>query len=168
MKTDNRSTTLELQKGNLSFSAAHFTIFSETEREMLHGHDYHVYIALSYRLNEYGLNFDYRLYKAKSQKIIQQVDHRLLIAEYSKYLNIQEEGEYYQVIFNQDRMLFLKKEVVLLPLHNITLEELSQWFLTQFTKDTEQLETHQIDDVTIKIHTAPGQSASAFWERQKT
>ena len=32
-------TTIEIDKENLKFSAAHFTIFSGTERERLHGPD---------------------------------------------------------------------------------------------------------------------------------
>ena len=165
MNALNHSTTLELQNGKLHFAAAHFTIFSATERETLHGHDYRVYIALNYQLNEQGLNFDYRFYEEKAHQIIDQVKFRLLIPTKCEFLHIEEKDEYYQVIFNKDKMLFLKKDVILLPIHNITLEELSQWFLGQFIADQSQLNDHHIDQVTIKIYKATGQSASACWYR---
>ena len=45
MTQTQRTTTLELYKEEMKFSAGHFTIFSATERENLHGHNFSVYVA---------------------------------------------------------------------------------------------------------------------------
>ena len=41
-----RLTTLRIGKESHKFSAAHFTVFSASERERLHGHNYGVSIRL--------------------------------------------------------------------------------------------------------------------------
>ena len=52
--------TIELFKEAMKFSAGHFTIFSETERERLHGHNFTVYVALTGEVNDKGMIADYR------------------------------------------------------------------------------------------------------------
>ena len=42
-----RLSTIEIYKENMKFSAAHFTIFSDTHREHLHGHNYTAHVALT-------------------------------------------------------------------------------------------------------------------------
>jgi hypothetical protein len=49
-----RRTVIEIQKEYLHFSAAHFTIFSATVRENLHGHNFHVGAQLSRRSGTLG------------------------------------------------------------------------------------------------------------------
>ncbi|MDB3933713.1 6-carboxytetrahydropterin synthase, partial [Luminiphilus sp.] len=41
-----RLTTLHIEKEAHKFSAAHYTIFSATERERLHGHNYFVSVRI--------------------------------------------------------------------------------------------------------------------------
>ena len=43
-------TTLYIDKESHKFSAAHYTIFSATERERLHGHNYVVVVELSAKM----------------------------------------------------------------------------------------------------------------------
>ncbi|MFP2903776.1 6-pyruvoyl trahydropterin synthase family protein [Pyxidicoccus sp. 3LFB2] len=54
-----RTTTIELHKEEMKFSAGHFTIFSATHRENLHGHNFTVYVALTGAVVENGLLSDY-------------------------------------------------------------------------------------------------------------
>ena len=58
-----------------------------------------------------------------------------LIPEKSPYLNIETDDHHYQMTFNHESMWLLKKDVVLLPLENVTLETLSQWFVDQVMHD---------------------------------
>src|SRR3954453_2881336 len=56
-------TTIEITKDYLHFSAAHFTIFSATERENLHGHNFDVSCSLDTSVGPNGLAFDYNVVK---------------------------------------------------------------------------------------------------------
>ena len=57
------STTIEITKDYLHFSAAHFTIFSATQRENLHGHNFDVSCSLDTVVGPNGLAFDYNVVK---------------------------------------------------------------------------------------------------------
>ena len=52
-----------------------------------------------------------------------------------------------------------------MPLTNITVEELSRWFVNELIKETAELDRHRIDKVVVKVFSAPGQSASHEWQR---
>lgn len=128
-----RLSTIELSKQRLGFSAGHFTIFSATEREALHGHNYQVCCAITSQVGELGLSFDYRYYKDQIAERCKQVDEIFLIPQDSPYLKIEEQENYYFIHFNKEKIPFLKQDVKFLPLVNISVEELSHWFFTAFS-----------------------------------
>ena len=156
-----RLTLVEIQKEENEFSAGHFTIFSATEREDLHGHNYSVSIAIQALLNDDGLSFDYRIYKKKCQALCQTLDRRFLLPSLSPYLKLEETPDMWIAHFNQERIPFLKRDVLILPISNITIEELSGWFLQQLTNDAEQMKAHHIQNITVKVFNGPGQSGGA-------
>jgi len=161
MKT--RLATIELHKESMKFSAGHFAIFSATERERLHGHNYTVCVALTTEITDEGYSFDYRHYKKKIHHLCEQLNMIFLLPENSKHLRIEDEGECYGCYFNNEKIPFLKKDVLLLPVTNITVEELSNWFVEQLTQDTQDLLKHRIQKIIVKVYSAPGQSGSSMW-----
>jgi 6-pyruvoyltetrahydropterin/6-carboxytetrahydropterin synthase len=158
-----RISTIELHKQYFNFAAGHFTLFSETDRENLHGHNYRLYCALTFQYDEQGLSFDYRHYKRKLKELCQHLDHITLIPALSPYLKIHENSDSCVVHFHNEQIHFLKRDYRLMPLYNITVEELSRWFLDRLLADKTELKHHHIVGITIKISSAPGQSASANW-----
>ena len=160
-------TTVELQKESMKFSAGHTTIFSATEREPLHGHMYAVYLALTTWIEENGMTFDYRYYKERIHKLCRHLNQTFLMPQFSPFLTYSEDDEYYYFTFNHKKMPFLKEDVTLLPVSNITVEELSRWFVMKLIDDTEELERHRIEKIVVKVFSAPGQSASHAWQREE-
>lgn len=158
-------TTVELQKESMKFSAGHTTIFSATEREPLHGHMYAVYLALTTSIENNGMTFDYRYYKERIHKLCKQLNQTFLMPQFSPFLKYAEDDEYYYFTFNHKKIPFLKEDVTLMPLTNITVEELSRWFVNELIQDTNELNAHRIDKVVVKVFSAPGQSASHEWQR---
>jgi 6-pyruvoyltetrahydropterin/6-carboxytetrahydropterin synthase len=144
-----------------SFSAGHFTIFSETEREDMHGHNYNVAVSMQVELQDNGMSFDYRVYKNKLKDLCQQLDRRFLLPSQSHYLKIEDAGDMWIGHFNQEKIPFLKRDVLILPICNITIEELSHWFLEQLTQNKEELDTYRIKDITVKVFNGPSQSGAA-------
>lgn len=160
-----RFSTIELFKEDMKFSAGHFTIFSNTVRENLHGHNYNLYASFTTQINDEGLSFDYRFYKEKLYQLCQNLDETVILPGKSKYLTFGEQGNYYHVTFNHEVMIFLKRDVTILPIFNVTVEELSNWFLQQVLADKKELTDNKIKDVKVKVFSGPGQSGSAVWEK---
>jgi len=158
-----RNTIVEIHQSEISFSAGHFTIFSATERENLHGHNYNVSLALHTELQENGLSFDYRFYKTKLLDLANQLDRRFLLPAHSEHLKLEQVNDMLFAHFNHERLPFLSRDIKILPLSNITIEELSHWFLQQLLEDSASLQEHYIHEITVKVYNGPGQSGAASW-----
>ena len=158
------STIVEIKHPSLKFDSAHFTIFSKTSRENLHGHNYSVAIKLITDYPKDGLNFDYRQYREMILKHCQQLDKTLLLPLHSPFLEIQENDKYVICTFNNKEMPFLTEDITLLPISNITIEELSRWFLTKILENKQQLSSDKIQKITVQVFNSPAQSASVSWD----
>lgn len=157
--------TVELQKESMKFSAGHTTIFSATDREPLHGHMYGVYLALTTWVEENGMTFDYRYYKERIHKLCRSLNQIFLMPQFSPFLEYAEDDDYYYFTFNHKKIPFLKEDVKMMPLVNITVEELSRWFINELILDKDELDKHRIEKLVVKVFSAPGQSASHEWHR---
>lgn len=162
-----RLASLKINKEEFSFSAGHFTIFSATEREQLHGHNYYVSIEFDKVIEDNGLSFDYRFYKKKIIALCDQLDRHFLLPSNSPYLRIDDEGEYWVAHFNQKKLPFLKEDVIILPITNITIEELAYWFLQKILEHKQDIDKHAIQKITINVYNGPGQSGGATWVREE-
>lgn len=162
MNLQPRYTTIEVYEESLKFEVAHFTIFSPTVRERLHGHNYRVYFSMTAPIGTLGITFDYDIYKKKLIALCQHLDKHLLLPGESPVLKITEENPYFYVYFNEEEMHFLKTDCLILPIRNISLEEMSQWFLEQITQDAD-FEKHAINKLVIKVSSGQGREASATW-----
>jgi 6-pyruvoyltetrahydropterin/6-carboxytetrahydropterin synthase len=152
---------LHFHKGKLKFSIGHFTIFSETERETLHGHNYTLDVMVTTEMGEPGITFDYRLFEEKLIQLCRQLNWFCLIPKNSPYLLVEEEDPHYKITFNHESMWLLKKDVVLLPLENITLETLSQWFVDEIESDHEFVKRFHVKELIIKVFNGPCHAAEA-------
>ncbi len=160
-----RLATLELFRERMGFSAGHFTIFSATEREHLHGHNYQLHVLLTTEVEEtYGLTFDYRRYKDTLYARCKSLNETFILPKYSPYLTLKTEGEYVIAIFDNKKISFLKTDVTVLPIRNATVEELSLWFLQPMIEDEEDLESNKIVRLEVKVSSSPGQYGSTAWE----
>ena len=156
------STTIEISKEYLHFSSAHFTIFSETERENLHGHNFYVTATVDAPVGANGLAFDYNLLKNKLKVLCDSLDEKVLLPERSPYLDVSEDNGYVIAQFGDERIPFLHRDVLTMPIRNIAVEELAPWFLDQLINDPEVEELNLIE-VRIRVSSGPGQWAGATW-----
>ena len=122
---------IEVVRESLHFSAAHFTIFSKTERENLHGHNFRLNGVFESEINEDGLCFDYGKIKKILQQICDELDERFLVPEKSPHLTIREEEDTVSIIFNEETLVLPSHDVHFLPIRNITVEELADWVATR-------------------------------------
>lgn len=162
--TMKRQCLIEIDKQYFNFSAAHFTIFSATERERLHGHDYQVSAKILSPVGDDGLCFDYGLAKTRLKSICAELDEYMLLPRFSPHLQVEEDEHYYYAHYNQQRMPFLKQDTKVLPVANITVEELTHYLLGQMA-DPEFVDKHQINRLEIRVSSGTGQWGTSTWER---
>jgi 6-pyruvoyltetrahydropterin/6-carboxytetrahydropterin synthase len=161
-------TTIEITKDYLHFSAAHFTIFSATERENLHGHNFDVGCFVDTVIGDDGLAFDYNVIKSKLEDLCNELDERMLLPANSPYLSFEREvhtpQDYLIVRFADERIPFLDRDALLLPIRNATVEEFARWFVDRLADDS-KVSALPISALRIRISSGPGQWASCQWRR---
>ncbi len=158
-----RLAIIELHKEELKFSAGHFMLFSATEREKMHGHDYMISAAFHTLIKSNGMAFDCREYKQKLAKFCQLLDYQFILPGQSDFMRLEDTGDRWIAYFGQETFSFLKKDVVVLPISNVTLEELSYWLLQQLTQNEQELKKHCIQGIALKVFNGRGESGAANW-----
>jgi 6-pyruvoyltetrahydropterin/6-carboxytetrahydropterin synthase len=160
-----RLTTIYIDKESHKFSAAHFTIFSATERERLHGHNFSVAARLVAPVDDNGLTGDYAVYKAEIRKLCDSLDEYTLLPDQSLFLDVVEEGEYYRVSHHTQEMRFLRSDTLLLPVRNTTVEDLSHYLLSILVQDTDFLDAQDVREIELMVSSGPGQTGGSLWRR---
>ena len=157
-----QNTTIEISKEYLHFAAAHFTLFSATERENLHGHNFQVTLDADAPMQDDGLTFDYNILKKAVKQLCDDLDEQVLMPTRSPYLEIDEQDDYTYIVFNGERIPFLQRDLTLLPIRNITVEELAQYLLGKLL-EREDIQALDIDNMLLRCASGEGQWASAKW-----
>lgn len=148
--------TIEVIRESLHFSAAHFTIFSKTERENLHGHNFRLNGVFESEINAEGLCFDYGDIKKILQNICDELDERFLVPRNSPHLNIREDEGTVSIEFNGETMVLPTHDVYLLPIRNITVEELANWIAMRLEVE-ENFQGLNIHRMEIRVASGSGQ-----------
>ncbi len=159
-----RIATVELHKEELKFSAGHFMIVSGLERETMHGHDYQIQVSFNTTITENGMAFDCRTYKAALLRLCSSLDYRFILPAESVYLRLEETDTHYIAHMQQEQIPFLKRDAIALPICNVTMEELSNWFLQQLIQDRLMLKKDGIHGITVKVFNGRGESGATTWQ----
>ena len=157
-------TTIDIDKEDLKFSAAHFTIFSRTERERLHGHNFRVAVSVTAPVGQDGMCFNYQKLKKRVRRLCAELDEYTLLPAESPYLNVAEDDNHYIAKFHEETLYFAKPDTKLLPVRNTTVEEFSRYLLFRLLEDTNFIESEKIRRVELKVSSGPGQWGTACWE----
>ncbi|MEE9255282.1 MAG: 6-carboxytetrahydropterin synthase [Pseudomonadales bacterium] len=157
-------TTIEISKEYLKFSSGHFTIFSATERESLHGHDFAVTCDVTAPLDDNGMAFDYRLLKGKLKALCDSLDEHVLLPGESPHLELRDEGNTIVAVFGDEEIGFLKRDVQVLPIRNATVEEFARLLLGRLTEDPD-IQHWDLRRARIRVSSGDGQWASSTWEK---
>jgi len=157
-----RLTTLYIDKESHKFSAAHYTIFSATERERLHGHNYSVSVQIVAPVGNNGFSADYNLYKTRLATLCEALDEYMLLAGDSPYQQIEEAGACYRVTYAGQEMLFLQSDTLVLPVRNATVEEFSHYLLQGLLAESAGDDLREIE---LCVASGPGQKGCASWRK---
>ena len=150
---------LFLKKQNFKFSSSHFTIFSETKAEYLHGHNYQV--AVKVMLDEVDksteMAVDFNVVKKAVRAVCDQMDEKILLPNKSSFLKITESPHYkkHTEVRFQDRIYcFPSNEIFYVDANNITSESLARFIHQQLAK------VLSFKNVTVTVYETAGQAAS--------
>lgn len=155
-----RLTTLHIDKQAHKFSAAHYTIFSATERERLHGHNYGVSARIVAPMGPEGFSADYNVYKRRLKALCDGLDEYMLLAGNSPHQQISEIDGEYHVVFNGKTLRFPVDETLLLPVVNVTVEELSHYLLDALMRESGDEDLYEVE---LFVSSGDGQAGSAIW-----
>lgn len=155
-----RLATLYIDKESHKFSAAHYTIFSATERERLHGHNYSVSAMIAAPMGNNGFAADYNVYKRRIKELCDDLDEWMILPEHSPYQSVTEKDGLVEVNFNGESMQFLASDTKILPIANATVEEFSHYLLGRLL---ELSSSDVLAEVQVCVASGPGQKACARW-----
>jgi 6-pyruvoyltetrahydropterin/6-carboxytetrahydropterin synthase len=159
-----RLTTIEISKEDLKFSGAHFTIFSATERERLHGHNFKVRASVVAPVDENGMCFNYQEIKSRLRKLCSSLDEYVLLPGQSPHMQINQEGPMYIAHFNGESMSFLTSDTQVLDIRNTTVEEFSHYILQQLVNADNFFADNDVHSMTIAVSSGDGQWGSTKWQ----
>ncbi len=156
------TTRIEISKEYLHFGAAHFTIFDAHTRENLHGHNFQVALDATAEIGHDGLTFDYNILKSALKALCDELDEQVLMPTQSPYLDFDTDEDYTYMVFGEERIPFLSRDLTLLPIRNVTVEELAQYLLDLLC-DRDEIQDLDIHKLELKCASGDGQWAVAQW-----
>lgn len=151
---------LFLCRDYFTFSCAHLVI-GENFYEPLHGHNYKVLVNVYGAQGKDNMVINFHSIKRIMKPLIDSLDHYVLIPSKNKLLEITEEGE--QVIVRIPHLdkeyEFPKSDIVILPIENTTVEEMSHYFVQELTQN-EEIKQDNISQVTVTVFEYEGQGVT--------
>ena len=161
--SQSKQAKIELFKEAMKFSAGHFTIFSATERENLHGHNFTVHVEFTAPVAGNGMTVDYRKTRQKLIDLCRSLNEIVLLPAQCPHLRIQSDDKRITAYFADEELIFLKRDVMLLPLRNVTIEELASYLLDIVVAEMAEESDNRVTKVAVRVFSGPGQSARVRW-----
>lgn len=155
------TTTLHLAKQNFKFSAAHFLIFDETHAEKLHGHNYQVKVDIKAPSDEAqhseGYFMDFNVFKKFIKARLDVWDEIVLLPQNHPDMKFKKTDKSLEVTFRDRFYVFPLNEVILLPVSNTSVENLSKILAEEFYAEFKQ---YGVQEVMVSVEETQGQGAS--------
>ncbi len=151
--------SIHLRKEYFKFSCAHFLIFPDGTKERLHGHNYHVEVEIEGDLSDRGLVIDFLDAKPVVRALCDELDEHWLVPGLHPELQIERRDDgHTSVVYHQDRYLVPSHDVIVLPVNNSSVENLSTWFGRELDRRlTERFGRSQVRRLRVSISETPGQ-----------
>ena len=150
---------VRVTKDHLVFSAAHFITFNGNICERLHGHNWRTAVELSGPLDENRYVFDFIALRDALQKIVNELDHRVLLPTRHRQICVQAEEREVTATFEGRRWVFPREDCVLLPVENTTAEEIAAWIGGRLRDVVKLASGSKIETIQVEVEENFGQCA---------
>lgn len=156
-----KTTTLLLAKENFKFSAGHFLIFDEKSAERLHGHNYQVKVDITIPPEEdlaaQGYFIDFNEFKKIIKARLDLWDEIVLLPAKHPDMKFKSTERSLDVQFRDRHYVFPQNEVLLLPVTNTSVEQLSRLLAQEFL---DQFKKFRVKTVQVTVEETRGQGAT--------
>ena len=153
-----RSFSIEVAKDYFNFASAHFLIFSNGQREPLHGHNYQVSVVMEGELDPAGVVLDFISFKPLVKRICDSLDHRTLIQTASPVITLRQRPHEIELRYKQQKIILPRQDVLLLPLINTSTELLAEYVAGQICRRVRRnFPKSQIRYLEVGVEEARGQ-----------
>lgn len=153
-----RSFSIEVAKDYFNFASAHFLIFSNGQREPLHGHNYQVSVVMEGELDPAGVVLDFIAFKPLVKRICDGLDHRTLIQTASPVITLRQRRHEIELRYKQQKIILPRQDVLLLPLINTSTELLAEYVAGQIRRRVRRnFPKSQIRYLEVGVEEARGQ-----------
>lgn len=140
---------------HIDFSAAHF-IPTIDKCSRLHGHNYYVKVSVSGDPVD-GILMDYGVLKSTCRKLVDAIDHRVIVPKKSRFSTCEVKGDSCRVTYNGKEFIFPLSDVYLLDREMSSSELLSESILYRMKDEIFSLKN--IRRLTVCVFESPGQGA---------
>ena len=147
---------------DIKFSASHF-IPHHVKCHRLHGHTYVVSVVLRGTLGAENMVFDFSTAKPILREVISDLDHKVLIPEGSKLIEISKTEDKVSISVGSKEYLFPREDVTLLPIESTTAECLAEYILGRLRG---KITGDNIASICVKVEEGKGQGAMACYDKQ--
>jgi 6-pyruvoyltetrahydropterin/6-carboxytetrahydropterin synthase len=153
---------VQVSKDYLVFASAHFITFKGHQCETLHGHNYRVGVAVEGSVESETLFvLDFSVLKQIARRLVDRIDHKVLLPTLNPKLAFREEGDRLAVdYFGQPTYVFPKRDCALLPIPNSTAEMLAQYLGTQMREELVAGGYTHLTSLELEVEENYGQSAT--------
>lgn len=142
----------------MRFSACHF-IPEHHKCGCLHGHTYAVSVRIEGEKNGEFI-IDFEIIKNIILKICKRLDHKILIAEKDKRLNIRKKDDIIIDVINKKKhYVFPSEDVVFLALDSLSAESLCKYFAENIFHELKSLDYDNIKRICVRVDEGIGQGA---------
>lgn len=150
---------IKVDKQYFNFASAHFLLFPDGTREELHGHNYQVSVEVYGQLEDGDVVLNFIPFKPLVKRCCDELDHRLILPRDSKWLRIIEHEREVEVWHSDDRFLFPRRDVRILPIPNTSSERLAEYLATEIRSRVKAEMGYPIETIKVSVQESPGQAA---------
>lgn len=154
---------VRVSKDYLVFCSAHFISYAGHQCERLHGHNYRAAVEVEGLLDENHYVFDFIALKNETRKIIDELDHFMLLPLKNQIIHVVESPAEVHVRYKERQWVFPRGDCVLLPIENTTAELIARHIAQRLL---DALKTHHQfapELMRVEVEEGPGQMATYEW-----
>jgi 6-pyruvoyltetrahydropterin/6-carboxytetrahydropterin synthase len=151
-----------VQKDEHKFSCAHMTVFADGSKERLHGHNFHLAVAIELPADDHYPMLDFARVKAVLSDLCAELREHLLLPAHCPLVRVLHHDDHeLEIYFCDRRYVFPSEDVLLLPVDNIVVERLAQYLWTRVREglQTELRECGALE-LDVSVTESPGQGAT--------
>jgi 6-pyruvoyltetrahydropterin/6-carboxytetrahydropterin synthase len=153
---------VQVSKDYLVFASAHFITFRGHQCESLHGHNYRVGVAVEGAVDSECLFvLDFSVLKQITRRLVDEIDHKVLLPTLNPKLAYREEGDRIAVdYFGTPTYVFPRSDCALLEIQNSTAEMLAQYLGTRMRNELASRGYTHLTLLELEVEENYGQSAT--------